>query len=84
MKKILRNSIILSAFLLMALMVEATVIGGSSNSSTANYGNSSVAGCEDESQALKKLNCIGKDGGPAYGCSTSGTLEACTVAQACP
>lgn len=86
MKKVFRNFIMLSALLLLALMVKATVIGGgtATNPTTGNEDYGSVAGCEDKSKKLKKLNCKTKDGGPAYGCSNLGTLEDCTVAQSCP
>lgn len=83
MKKVLKKSVMLMSLLLITMMVRASVIGDADGTTSA--GNvDSVAGCEDNTQKMKKLNCTAKDGGPAYGCSTSGTLETCTIAQACP
>lgn len=84
MKRVIKKAIMLSACLLTASVMWATVIGGGTATGTTATNPDSVAGCGDKSPELKKLNCIAKDGGPAYGCKTTGDLEACTVVASCP
>jgi hypothetical protein len=81
MKRILRNSIMLSAFLLMALMVEATVIGGSANLSGTG-GNASVSGCDggtDQQAYGVQVKCTKRDGSEGVQCVTEGTGTSCSL-----
>lgn len=80
MKKVLRNSIMLSAFLLMALMVKATVIGGDAFGTST--GAVSVLGCDGGStdqQAKGVTVACEKDGVKGKQCVTSGNGEICDL-----
>jgi hypothetical protein len=80
MKKVFMNSIMLMAFLLIAVIVKATVIDGGANG-VNGAGSGSVLGCGDsDDQQAKgvKVSCE-KDGVKGTQCVTSGTGDVCDL-----
>jgi len=82
MNKVIRNSMILVACLMLGLMVKATTIGGPGAGASVGNGNMSVLGCGGGGTQLKREDCGYTT--PVYACTVNGTLEDCAEAQECP